>query len=90
MEIYHKPVLLKEAMELLNLKEDSVVVDATLGEGGHSVEILKRIPRGLLIGIDFDEESISKARKRLKEVGDNFVIVPENFKEIKAICAVLC
>jgi len=43
MEEYHKPVLLKETIEMLNLKEDSVVVDATLGDGGHSEEILKRI-----------------------------------------------
>jgi len=79
------PVLLKETIESLNLKEDSIVVDATLGEGGHSYEILKRIPKGLLIGIDLDEEAIEKAEKRLKEVGNNFIIVPGNFKEIKAI-----
>ncbi|MEF3245197.1 MAG: 16S rRNA (cytosine(1402)-N(4))-methyltransferase RsmH [Caldisericaceae bacterium] len=85
MEIYHTPVLLKEVLDLLNLREDSIVVDATLGEGGHSVEILKRIPKGLLIGIDLDNEAIKKAEKRLKEVGDNFVLVPANFKEIRAI-----
>ncbi|MCI4463366.1 MAG: 16S rRNA (cytosine(1402)-N(4))-methyltransferase RsmH [Caldisericum sp.] len=85
MEIHHIPVLLNETIELLNLKEDSIVVDATLGEGGHSVEILKRIPKGLLIGIDMDYETIERARKRLLEVGDNFIIVPGNFKEITTL-----
>jgi len=85
MEIHHIPVLLYETIELLNLKEDSIVVDATLGEGGHAVEILKRIPKGLLIGIDMDYETIERARKRLLEVGDNFIIVPHNFKEIATL-----
>jgi 16S rRNA (cytosine1402-N4)-methyltransferase len=72
----HKSVLPKEAIESLNLKNDSIVVDATFGRGGHSREILKIIKNGKLIGIDADEESISKldfkkdARTIL--VNDNF------------------
>ncbi|MFU2158515.1 MAG: 16S rRNA (cytosine(1402)-N(4))-methyltransferase RsmH [Caldisericum sp.] len=85
MEIHHIPVLLNETIDLLNLKEDSIVIDATLGEGGHSVEILKRIPKGFLIGIDMDYETIERAKQRLLQVSDNFVIVPGNFKEIKSL-----
>lgn len=85
MEIHHIPVLLNETLELLNLKEDSIVVDATLGEAGHSVEILKRIPKGLLIGIDMDYETIERARQRLLQVGSNFIVVPGNFKEIASL-----
>lgn len=60
----HKPVLLKEAIELLNLKENSVVVDATLGGGGHSREILKRIgTKGILIAFDLDSRAIESFAK---------------------------
>jgi 16S rRNA (cytosine1402-N4)-methyltransferase len=83
MEIYHTPVLLKESIELMSIHEGSVVVDATVGEGGHSVEILKRIgTKGLLIGIDLDGEGLRKASKRLKEIGDNFILVEANFRDI--------
>ncbi|MEK7598478.1 MAG: 16S rRNA (cytosine(1402)-N(4))-methyltransferase RsmH [Patescibacteria group bacterium] len=57
----HKPVLLKEAVEGLNLKKDAVVVDATLGGGGHSIAILKKIGvRGKLIAIDADENALER------------------------------
>lgn len=85
MEEYHKPVLLKETIEMLDLKEDSVVVDTTLGDGGHSEEILKRIPKGFLIGIDIDNEAIERAKERLLKVANNFVVIPGNFKEIVSL-----
>ena len=57
----HTSVLLKESIEYLNLKEDAIVVDCTLGYGGHSSEILKRIPKGHLYAFDQDEEAINSA-----------------------------
>lgn len=76
----HKPVLLKESIEGLNLKEGAVVVDATLGGGGHSREILKRIgKKGKLIALDVDEEAIknfsSKFEERKPKAG-NFLVNP--------------
>jgi len=75
----HKPVLLGEVIKELNLKEGMVVVDATLGSGGHSQEILQRIGKtGKLIAIDQDQEAISDFRKskgddlRVSLVKDNF------------------
>jgi len=83
MEIYHTPVLLQESIDSMNLAEGHIVVDATIGEGGHSVEVLKRIgKRGLLIGIDLDREAINKASERLKEFGDNYVLIEGNFRDI--------
>lgn len=61
----HVPVLLKESVDELNIKEGSVVVDATLGGGGHSLAILKRIgDKGKLIAIDTDEETIERFKTR--------------------------
>ncbi|MCX7698274.1 MAG: 16S rRNA (cytosine(1402)-N(4))-methyltransferase RsmH [Candidatus Goldbacteria bacterium] len=84
----HQPVLLNQTIEFLNIKnKDGVWVDATLGLGGHSEEILKRItPGSLLIGIDCDEESIEIARKRLKHY-KNFIPVHSNFKDLDIILA---
>ena len=55
----HKSVLLEESIDFLNIKEDGVYVDATLGFGGHSLEILKRIKKGFLFAFDQDKEAIS-------------------------------
>ena len=74
----HKSVLLKEAIQYLNLKEDAIIVDCTLGYGGHSSEILKRIPKGHLYAFDQDEEAIQSARKRLSEISSNFTIIKSN------------
>lgn len=79
----HISVLKEEAVRYLNLKEDSVVVDCTLGYGGHSSSILKQIPKGFLYAFDQDKEAIKEAEKRLKEAGLNFEIINTNFKNIK-------
>jgi len=78
----HKSVLLKESIELLNIKEDGVYVDATLGFGGHSLEILKRISKGFLFAFDQDSEAISYSSERLKEF-HNFKIIKSNFANMK-------
>ena len=68
MEFKHKPVLLEECIEGLNIKKDGIYVDGTLGGAGHSSEILKKLSsKGRLIGIDRDEEALSAAKEKLKE-----------------------
>lgn len=68
MEFKHKPVLLEETIQGLNIKENGIYVDGTLGGAGHSKEILKQLSsEGLLIGIDRDEEALKAARENLKE-----------------------
>ena len=83
MDSKHKSVLLDECIENLNLKDDSVIVDCTLGYGGHSSEVLKRIKKGFLFAFDQDEEAISNSRKRLDEIGSNYEIIKSNFVNIK-------
>ena len=68
----HTSVLLEEAIRYLNLKKDSIIVDATLGYGGHSSEILKNIPEGYLYAFDQDSEAIKGALEQLKAVGSNY------------------
>lgn len=82
----HIPVLLKEVVEHLDPKPNENFIDATLGDGGHAKEILKRTaPDGKLLGIDRDENSIKAARENLKEFGDRATIAQGNFSEIKNI-----
>ncbi len=79
----HESVLLEEAIELLNLKEDSIVVDMTVGFAGHSSEILKRIKSGYLFAFDQDSVALSYSRKRLSTIGENFTIIDANFKDAR-------
>ncbi len=80
----HKSVLLEETIENLNIKSDGLYVDGTLGGGGHSYEICKRLKNGRLIGIDQDENAIIKAGEKLSEF-ENIEIVRDNFSNIKQI-----
>lgn len=83
---FHIPVMVNEIIHLLNLRPGQVVVDATLGTGGHSEEILRRIsPGGRLIGIDRDSESIAVSRQRLSEFGPSCNFVRGNFSDIDSI-----
>lgn len=76
----HKPVLLDEVISGLNIKPGGIYVDCTMGGGGHSNEILKRIgSRGVLIGFDKDEDAIKTCKERFKEF-DNVIIVKSDFK----------
>ena len=79
----HISVLLEECINNLNLKEDSVVVDCTLGYAGHSSEILKRIKKGYLYAFDQDKEAINNANLKLKEIGNNYKIINSNFVNLK-------
>ena len=79
----HISVLKNESIESLNLKDDSIVVDATLGYGGHSSCILKRISRGHLFAFDQDSEAIRHSTDRLKSIGANFTIIKSNFSNMK-------
>lgn len=79
----HISVLLEECLEYLNLKDDSVIVDCTLGYGGHSSNILKKIKRGFLFAFDQDDEAIKSSRNRLNEIGTNYEIIKSNFVNIK-------
>lgn len=81
----HKSVLLEECIQYLNLQEDSQIVDCTLGYGGHSSEVLKRIKRGFLFAFDQDKKAISSSEKRLEGVASNhnFEIIESNFCHLK-------
>ena len=79
----HVSVLLNECIDSLNLKNDSVIVDCTLGYGGHSSEILKRINKGFLFAFDQDKEAIKSSYDRLSKISNNFEIINSNFVNIK-------
>ncbi len=83
---FHIPVMLKEAIDYLDLQPGKIIVDATIGTGGHSEEIIKRIsPGGRLIGIDRDEESLGIAKVRLSDYKDSCEFVYGNFSDIDSI-----
>ena len=86
MEFKHKPVLLNECIEGLKIKPDGIYVDGTLGGAGHSKEILKRLDKnkGILIGIDRDEEALQAAKQNLSEY-ENVKYVHGNHDDIKEI-----
>lgn len=81
-QLSHFSVLLGESIEGLKIKEDGIYVDCTLGGGGHSGEILKKIKNGHLYAFDQDQMAIEKARKHLQEISNNFTIIQSNFKNI--------
>ena len=84
MEFRHKSVLLEESIEALHIRPDGIYVDGTLGGGGHSYEICRRLSdRGRLIGIDQDAAAIAAATKRLEEFKDRVTIVRSNYCDMK-------
>ena len=83
METKHISVLLNESISSLNLKDDSLIVDCTLGYGGHSSNILKRINKGYLFAFDQDSEAIRHSINRLSAIGTNFTIIKSNFVNLK-------
>ena len=85
----HKSVLLEEAIAALNLKDDGVYVDSTLGYAGHSSEILKRVRRGSLFAFDQDIDAVNYSDNKLKKDFNNYRIINDNFVNIKTDLATL-
>lgn len=85
MNFSHKPVLLEETIDALNIKPDGIYVDGTAGGGGHSSEILKRLsPNGKLISIDQDPDAIQTVTERFKDY-QNSIICKGNFSDVVSI-----
>lgn len=80
----HFSVMRDIAIEYLNIKDDGIYVDATLGYAGHSSEILKRIKKGKLFAFDADSEAISYSHQLLLEIGENFEIIHSNFINLES------
>lgn len=78
----HTPVLLNECLEGLNIKPNGIYVDGTLGGGGHSGEILKRLTTGKLIAFDKDDDALYSTSKKLAEFGDKIIFVKSDFKNM--------
>ncbi len=79
----HISVLLNEVLNYLSLKDDSIIVDCTLGYAGHSSCILKEIKKGFLFAFDQDIEAIESSNKRLSEISNNYEIINSNFVNLK-------
>ena len=79
----HYSVMLQESIDGLNVKPDGIYVDATLGYGGHSSEILKHLTSGHLYSFDQDKEAIDYSKKRLAKINNNFTIIKSNFVDMK-------
>ncbi|PMP66965.1 MAG: 16S rRNA (cytosine(1402)-N(4))-methyltransferase [Thermodesulfobacterium geofontis] len=83
---HHEPVLLKEVLEWLNVKENKIYVDGTVGLGGHSSAILEASsPSGILYGFEWNEDSFRIAKERLKRYGERVKLFNKNFIFIKEI-----
>ncbi len=82
----HIPVLIDTLAEQINLPQDGVMVDATVGHGGHSFLFGKQLgPEGVVLGLDFDEKSIQRAQLILKELSCKVVLVKSNFAQIERV-----
>lgn len=89
MAFEHKSVLLTETIEGLQIRPDGIYVDGTLGGGGHSYEIAKRLKGGRLIGIDQDQAAIEAAGMRLSPFGDKVTIVRSNYRNTREVLSEL-
>ncbi len=85
----HIPVLLNETISGLNVKPDGIYVDLTVGRGGHSGEILKKLKNGHLYAFDQDEEAIIESRKYLETISNSFTLIHKNFSSFKETLAEL-
>ncbi|MDD2400619.1 MAG: 16S rRNA (cytosine(1402)-N(4))-methyltransferase RsmH [Clostridia bacterium] len=87
MDFQHKPIFLKETLDYLNPSSGMVIVDCTLGGGGHSKALLERIlPTGKLIALDQDLDAINAAEKVLRPLGkENYMIFHSNFKDLEEV-----
>ena len=80
MEFRHIPVMLEECIEGLDIKPDGTYLDCTLGGGGHSLEIVKRLTSGRLFAVDKDVEAIASAKQRLRKYEDKITYIHDDFK----------
>ncbi len=89
MDKIHTPVLLKESIDSLNIQPDGFYIDCTLGDGGHSIEILNKLsPEGLLLSLDYDQHAVDFVKEYYKDEinnHDNWIIKRGNFKDIKEL-----
>ena len=83
----HIPVLLNETITGLNIKPDGIYMDLTLGRGGHSGEILKKLTTGHLYGVDQDQVAIDESEKYLRTISDKFTLIHQNFSHLEKILA---
>jgi 16S rRNA (cytosine1402-N4)-methyltransferase len=84
--VVHKPVLLRETIDLLAPRPGGVYVDGTLGAGGHAAEILKRsAPDGILIGLDQDPEAVKRCKASLAEYGARAIVMHANYRDLPAL-----
>lgn len=81
--VKHYSVMLSESIDGLNIKSDGIYVDGTLGYGGHSSEILKKLTTGHLYAFDQDKDAIKDSKERLSKISDNFTIIYSNFVNMK-------
>ncbi len=84
-DFYHISVLLQECIDGLSIKSDGIYVDGTLGGAGHSGQIVRRLDRGLLIGIDRDPVALKAAGERLSPFANNVKLVHSNFCEMAQV-----
>ena len=84
MNFSHYSVMLQETIENLNIKQDGLYVDGTLGGGGHAYEVCKKLEGGHFYGIDQDDAAIQAAGERLAEFGDKVTVIRNNYCNMKA------
>jgi len=81
----HNPVMLEQVLRSLDINPEDIIIDCTLGEGGHSVHFLQNLDSGVLIGIEQDDEILKRAVERLHTYKDKFIPVRDNFSNLKSI-----
>ena len=85
MEFRHIPIMTKEVISGLNIKEDGIYVDGTIGGGGHALEIIKHLKSGRLIGIDQDTEALEKSKEVLFDYKDKIELIHNNYENMETI-----
>ncbi|MBN2324490.1 MAG: 16S rRNA (cytosine(1402)-N(4))-methyltransferase RsmH [Spirochaetes bacterium] len=85
--IVHEPVMVRQVLEVLDIRPGDTVLDCTLGEGGHTAHFLEKASCGIVIGIEQDEEVLARAKERFREQEDRFIPVQGNFSSLQKIVA---
>ncbi|MCD8004602.1 MAG: 16S rRNA (cytosine(1402)-N(4))-methyltransferase RsmH [Oscillospiraceae bacterium] len=87
MEYVHRPVMLEECIQALNIRPGGLYLDGTLGRGGHAEAILRRLDGGRLVCIDRDEAALEAARRRLEPWLNRVTLIHGNFQDLETICS---